>query len=108
MVTAEFSVVGESQQGKRQEGLVKLALQPVQRRGLRYEVEPLGTTISGEIDDVFAAVQEAHELLVAEGVERLVTTLRVEDKRGGTSIADKLEGFRDPALETHDALEMGS
>lgn len=78
MVTAEFSVVGESHQGKRQEELVKLALQPVQRRGLRYEVE------------------------------RLVTTLRVEDKRGGTSIADKLEGFRDPALETHDALEMGS
>jgi uncharacterized protein YqgV (UPF0045/DUF77 family) len=30
---------------------VKLALEPVQRRGLRYEVEPLGTTISGEIED---------------------------------------------------------
>ena len=108
MVTAEFSVVGDSERGRRQEELVKLALQPVRRRGLSYEVEPLGTTISGEIGDVFAAVQEAHELLVAEGVERLVTTLRVEDKRGGTSIADKLGGFREPDLGTHEALEMGS
>jgi uncharacterized protein YqgV (UPF0045/DUF77 family) len=71
MVTAEFSVVGESKKRKRQEELVKLALEPVQRRGLRYEVEPLGTTISGEIED-------------------------------------KLEGFRHPALETHEALETGS
>jgi len=108
MVTAEFSVVGESRRGKSQEELVKLALQPVERRGLRYEVEPLGTTVSGEIGDVFAAVQEAHELLVAEGVDRIVTTLRVEDKRGGTSIADKLEDFRKPNLATHDALEMGT
>jgi uncharacterized protein YqgV (UPF0045/DUF77 family) len=108
MVTAEFSVVGESAQAKRQEDLVKLALQPVRRRGLCYEVEPLSTTISGSIEDVFAAVQEAHELLVAAGVDRLVTTLRVEDKRGGTSMADKLEGFRDADLATHDALEMGS
>ena len=108
MVTAEFSVVGESTGGTRQEELVKLALMPVQRRGLSYEVEPLGTTVTGDIDDVFAAVQEAHELLVAEGVERLVTTLRIEDKRGGTSITDKLEGFRKPDLETHNALEMGS
>jgi uncharacterized protein YqgV (UPF0045/DUF77 family) len=108
MVTAEFSVVGESRRGKRQRDLVDLPLLPVRRRGLRYEIEPLGTTISGEIEDVFAAVQEAHELLVAEGVDRLVTTLRVEDKRGGTSIPDKLEGFRAPNLESHEALEMGS
>jgi hypothetical protein len=66
MVTAEFSVVGESRQGKREHELVDLALQPVRRRGLRY------------------------------------------DKRGGTSIPDKLEGFRAPELETDDALGMGS
>jgi hypothetical protein len=34
----------------------------------------------------------------------MVTTIRVEDKRGGTSIADKLEGFRKPEFATHAAL----
>ncbi len=105
MVTAEFSIVAETGEGKRQRDLVRTALEPVERRGLRHEVEPLGTTIEGELADVFAAVQEAHELVAAQSVSRLVTTLRIEDKRGGTSIADKLEGFRSADLEAHEALE---
>jgi uncharacterized protein (TIGR00106 family) len=104
MVTAEFSVAGEAPQGMSQGDLVRLALEPVLRRGLRHEVEPLGTTIEGEIEDVFEAVQEGHELLVAEGVGRVVTTLRIEDQRGGTSMADKLKGFRSPQLEPHGAI----
>jgi uncharacterized protein YqgV (UPF0045/DUF77 family) len=104
MVTAEFSVAGEPPEGMSQTDLVRLALEPVQRRGLRHEVEPLGTTIEGKVEDVFAVVQEAHELLVAQGVGRLITTLRIEDERGGTSVADKLEGFRSPQLEPHRAI----
>lgn len=104
MVTAEFSVAGEAPEGMGQDDLVRLALEPVLRRGLRHEVEPLGTTVEGEIEDVFEAVQEAHELLVAKGVGRVVTTLRVEDKHGGTSMTDKLEGFRSPQLEPHRAI----
>ncbi len=105
MITAEFSIVAETAEGQRQRDLVRTALEPVERRGLRHEVEPLGTTIEGELADVFAAVQEAHELVAARSGGRLVTTLRVEDKRGGTSIADKLEGFRSAELEAHEALE---
>ncbi len=45
------------------------------------------------------AVEGAHELLVDKGVDRLTTTLRIEDKRGGTSMDDKLEGFRKPHVE---------
>jgi uncharacterized protein (TIGR00106 family) len=105
MVTAEFSIVAEAAEGQPQGDLVRKALEPVQRRGLRHEVEPLGTTIEGELADVFAAVQEAHELVASASVSRLVTTLRIEDKPGGTSIADKLEGFRSADVEAHEALE---
>ena len=104
MVTAEFSVAGEAPEGMGQGDLVRLALEPVLRRGLRHEVEPLGTTIEGEIEDVFEAVQEGHELLVAEGVGRVVTILRIEDQRDGTSMADKLKGFRSPQIEPHGAI----
>jgi uncharacterized protein YqgV (UPF0045/DUF77 family) len=102
MVTSEFSIAAEAE-GQRQGDLVRIALEPIERRGLRYEVGPLGTTVEGEIADVLAAIQEAHELVAAH-VSRLVTTIRVEDKRGGTSIADKLEGFRKPEFATHVAL----
>jgi uncharacterized protein YqgV (UPF0045/DUF77 family) len=99
MVTAEFSVTCEPPEGMSQDEIVRLALEPVIRRGLKHEVEPLGTTIEGDLKAVHEAVEEAHELLVAKGVGRLTTTLRIEDKRGGTSMDDKLEGFRSPHVE---------
>jgi uncharacterized protein (TIGR00106 family) len=99
MVTAEFSVTCEAPEGMSQDEVVKLALEPVMRRGLNHEIEPLGTTIEGELKAVLEAVEEAHELLIAKGVDRLTTTLRIEDKRGGTSMSDKLEGFRAPHVE---------
>jgi uncharacterized protein YqgV (UPF0045/DUF77 family)/uncharacterized protein with PQ loop repeat len=99
MVTVEFSVTCEAPEGMSQDDVVRLALEPVMRRGLKHEVEPLGTTIEGELKPVLEAIEEAHELLVGKGVDRLTTTLRIEDKRGGTSMDDKLEGFREPHVE---------
>lgn len=99
MVTAEFSVTCEAPKGMSQDEMVKLALEPVVRRGLKHEIEPLGTTIEGDLKAVLGAVEEAHELLISSGVERLTTTLRIDDKRGGTSMVDKLEGFRAPHVE---------
>lgn len=99
MVAAEFSITCEPPEGMSQDEIVRLALEPVMRRGLKHEVEPLGTTIEGDLKAVLEAIEEAHELLVAKGVVRLTTTLRIEDKRGGTSMDDKLEGFRSPHVE---------
>jgi uncharacterized protein YqgV (UPF0045/DUF77 family) len=99
MVTVEFSVTCEPPEGMSQDEVVRLALEPVLRRGLNHEVEPLGTTIEGELKAVLEAVEEAHELLIGKGVDRLTTTVRIEDKRGGTSLGDKLEGFRSPHVE---------
>lgn len=99
MVTAEFSVTCEAPDGMSQDEVVRLALEPVMRRGLKHEIEPLGTTIEGDLRVVLNAIEEAHELLIGKGVGRLTTTLRIEDKRGGTSMEDKLEGFRSPHVE---------
>ncbi len=99
MVTAEFSVTCEPPEGMSQDEMVRLALEPVMRRGLKHEIEPLGTTIEGELKAVLGAVEEAHELLIGKGVDRLTTSLRIDDKRGGTSMGDKLEGFRSPHVE---------
>jgi uncharacterized protein YqgV (UPF0045/DUF77 family) len=107
MVTAEFSVTCEPPEDMSQDEVVRLALEPVMRRGLKHEVEPLGTTIEGELKAIFEAVAEAHELLVGRGVDRLATTLRIEDKRGGTSMDDKLEGFRAPHVEPAPSVSEG-
>jgi uncharacterized protein YqgV (UPF0045/DUF77 family) len=107
MVTAEFSVTCEPPEGMSQDEVVRLALEPVMRRGLKHEVEPLGTTVEGELKAILEAVEEAHELLVGKGVSRLTTTLRIEDKRGGTSMDDKLEGFREAHVEPAHSITEG-
>lgn len=107
MVTAEFSVTCEPPEGMSQDEIVRLALQPVMRHGLKHEIEPLGTTIEGELRAVLEAIEEAHQLLVAKGVSRLTTSVRIEDKRGGTSMSDKLEGFRSPHVEPFQSISEG-
>jgi uncharacterized protein YqgV (UPF0045/DUF77 family) len=104
MVIAEFSVSCEPPQGMSREEVVRLALEPIVRRGLKHEVEPLGSTVEGELRSIFEAVEEAHELLIGKGVDRLTTNLRIEDKRGGTSIDDKLAGFRSAHVEPAHAI----
>ena len=94
MVVAEYSISCEPPQDMSREEVVRVALEPIVRRGLKHEVEPLGSTVEGELKSIFEAVEEAHELLIGRGVDRLTTNLRIEDKRGGTSIDDKLDGFR--------------
>jgi uncharacterized protein YqgV (UPF0045/DUF77 family) len=55
MVTAEFSVTCGPPGGMSQDEVVKLALEPVMRRGLKHEVEPPGTTIEGDLRVVAAS-----------------------------------------------------
>lgn len=48
---------------------------------LKVMLTPMGTVLEGELDEVFAAVKEAHESTFANGVMRVLTTLRIDDRR---------------------------
>lgn len=91
-VTAEFSIVPVVEGTMRD--WIDEALGPVRRRGLAFAVNPIGTTIEGPLPEIFAAVAEAHELLMAHGPERLVTLLRIDDRPGGTQPHEPLARAR--------------
>lgn len=44
--------------------------------GLKTMLHAYGTNIEGEWDEVFAAIKRCHEVLHAQGVERISTTIR--------------------------------
>ena len=48
---------------------------------LKVMLTPMGTILEGELDEVLAAVREAHECPFAKGVQRVYTTLRIDDRR---------------------------
>lgn len=49
--------------------------------GLRYQLNPMFTTIEGDLSEIFDAIEEMHEALVGMGAERLSTVVKIDDRR---------------------------
>jgi uncharacterized protein YqgV (UPF0045/DUF77 family) len=56
---------------------VEAAIAVVQASGLRYEVGPLGTTIEGEDDEVWATLRAAHEAMLAAGATAGISHVKI-------------------------------
>lgn len=51
-------------------------------KGLDFEVTPMGTNLAADnLDAIFEAVRKAHEAVAALGAKRMVSTLRIDDRR---------------------------
>lgn len=48
---------------------------------LEVRLNPMSTTISGELERILAAVREMHEATFTKGAQRVSTTLRIDDRR---------------------------
>ena len=82
-VIADFSIVpighGETSVGR----YVAEAVNAVKKvKGLNYEVTPMGTILeANNLETVFEAVKAAHEAIIAKGVLRVESNLRIDDRR---------------------------
>lgn len=92
VVVAEFSVTPLV------EGQIKpfidTAIDQIDKAGLRHEVGPSGTTVEGELDQVMNAIKNAHKAVLDSGVDRVITEIRIDEKKGGLSMQEELEGYR--------------
>jgi uncharacterized protein (TIGR00106 family) len=51
-------------------------------KGMKCELTPMGTVIETEnLEPIFEAVKAAHEALVAKGIQRVESTLIIDDRR---------------------------
>ncbi len=74
---------------------IDAAIEAIQGCGLKYEVGALGTTIEGPLDKVVQAVEEVHKAAMNAGVERLVTEVRIDERRGvDHTIEREVEEYR--------------
>ena len=49
-------------------------------RGVKYELTPMGTVIEGELDILLDCVRKMHRSAFSEGVKRVVTTVKIDDR----------------------------
>jgi uncharacterized protein (TIGR00106 family) len=82
-VIADFSIIpighGETSVGR----FVAAAAKAFENiKGLDFEVTAMGTILAAkDLDTIFEAVKQAHEAVMAKGIKRVESTLRIDDRR---------------------------
>jgi len=76
----EFSIVPVGSGSSVGERLAEV-LKVVDESGLPYKVNPMGTVLEGEWDDLFKLVKKCHKA-VMKNEERVITTISVDDRKG--------------------------
>lgn len=74
---------------------VKAALVELQKSRVRVEPSAMGTVLEAEdMDTLLETVKEAHEAVFKAGAKRVVTTLKIDDRRDKElSIESKLKSI---------------
>jgi uncharacterized protein (TIGR00106 family) len=71
---------------------VDRAIEVIKASGLKYEVEPLGTTIEGDLDAAMDTALRALKAPLEAGAEGVFTVIKVAHRPGGTATMQDLVG----------------
>lgn len=55
------------------------------RKDLSYQLTPMGTVIEGPLDKVLEVVRQLHEVPFNKGASRVLTSVKIDDRRDKTS-----------------------
>jgi len=57
----------------------------IQKSGLLHELTPTSTVIEGDIDELFKLARKIHESPFNKDVKRVITTIKIDDRRDKSS-----------------------
>ena len=79
------------------------ALKVFEKRGVKHEITPMCTIFEAEsIEDAFDVVAAIHEAVFRVGVKRVVTTVKVDDRRDlERSMNEKVDSLKKEIRERH-------
>ncbi|OGS56554.1 MAG: hypothetical protein A3K60_06760 [Euryarchaeota archaeon RBG_19FT_COMBO_56_21] len=77
---AEFSVVPLGK-GESVSQYVAECLKIVEASGVPYRINPMGTVLEGDFDEVMGAIRACH-VRVMEMSTRCITSIKIDDRRG--------------------------
>ncbi|MFW6117145.1 MAG: MTH1187 family thiamine-binding protein [Thermoproteota archaeon] len=80
-VVVEFSIIPLGEKISVSEFLAE-GLKELEKRGVRYSITPMSTVFEAEnIEVALEVVREAHEAVFKSGVKRVVTSVKIDDRR---------------------------
>jgi len=64
-------------------------------KDIKYELTAMGTIIEGDLDRVLTLARKMHEAVFNAGTMRVVTTIKIDDRRDKTSsMSSKMESLK--------------
>lgn len=73
---------------------VDAAIDCIKKSGLKYEIGAMSTTVEGEFDEVFDLIKKVHKIPFEVGSDRVMTVVRIDEKKGGLTIDEKLKNHK--------------
>jgi uncharacterized protein (TIGR00106 family) len=70
-----------------------------EEKDIRYEITSMGTIIEGDLDRILEVVKKMHQETFAEGVTRVLTTIKIDERR------DKVQSMNDKVKSVIRELE---
>lgn len=90
MAIAEISVVPLGTKSPSVSKYVARAVRVLQKeKDVKYEITAMGTIVEGDLDKILTVVRKMHEGTFGEGVARVLTTIKIDDRR------DKPQGMKE-------------
>ena len=63
-------------------------------KNIRYELTSMGTIMEGDLGEILRVVRNMHEDAFGEGIMRVITTVKIDDRRDKTlSMRGKVESL---------------
>ena len=81
MAIAELSIVPLGTKSTSLSSYVAACIDVLEDSGLNHQVHGMGTIIEGELRDIFDIVLKMHEVPFQAGALRVVTSIKVDDRR---------------------------
>ncbi len=82
MVMAEFSIFPVNR-GESLSPYVARCVRIVEKRGIRFQLHPMGTVLEGEWDEVFSVIGECFQALVKD-CDRISVNIKVDYRKGNS------------------------
>jgi|SRR5208283_2178174 len=81
MAVVELSIVPIGVESTSLSSYVAGAIKVLEKSSLEYQLTAMGTIISGDLDDILKTIRKMHESCFAAGAMRVLTQIRVDDRR---------------------------
>ena len=83
---AEFSIfpIGE---GVSLSKYVARSMKLIDESGLKYRINPMGTVVEGEWDEVMELIKSCHHAIL-EDTQRVTCSIKIDDRKGKTNALD--------------------